>query len=209
MTNCEKCGKQIEDGAVFCSDCLGGLDTQPTKVSEVTTTQNGLEHEIFSFKARSSKIATLKRLFPVLVSGLIVIFGLVSIYADSTSSEVPPMILPSGIMVIGLLIVFLIARSSQQDPFLSLSIGLLILTFGGATVIPEYINVILPIGITFVGLNLVFLLFRHSDRNRLLSLALVIVIVSLGMSMAFPEITTFILAVSFILTGLLILIVNL
>ncbi len=209
MANCEKCGKQIEDGAVFCSTCMGGFDPKPTTVSEVNATQNALEHEVFSFKARSSKLATLKRLLPVIVCGSLVIIGVISIYANSTSSEVPPMILPIGIIIIGLLIVFLIARSSQQDPFLLLSIGLLILTLGVAMVVPEHVNLILPIGITLVGLTLGFLLFRHSDRNRPLPLALVIVIVSLGMSMAFSEITTFILAVSFILTGFLILIVNL
>ncbi|MHA2226402.1 MAG: zinc-ribbon domain-containing protein [Candidatus Hodarchaeales archaeon] len=206
MTNCEKCGKQIEDGAVFCSACLGGFDTKLSTESEVSATQNGLEHDVFSFKARSSRVVALKRLLPVIVCGSIVIIGLGSIYTDSISSEVPPMILHIGIVVIGLLIVFLITRRSQQDPFLSLSISLLILTLGGGMIVPEYFNLILPIGISLVGSSLVFLLLRHSDRNRPLSLALVVVIVSLGMSLAFPEITTLILAVSFILTGFLLLI---
>ncbi|MHA2248164.1 MAG: hypothetical protein ACXADY_24660 [Candidatus Hodarchaeales archaeon] len=209
MVNCEKCGKKIKDGAVFCSACIGGLDTKPTPKSEVKATQNGVKHEVFSFKARSSKLVTLKRLFPVIFCVTTIIIGLFSIYTESSSSEVPHMILPIGIIVIGLLIVFLINRSSQQDPFLSLSVCLLILTLGISMVVPEYVTLILPIGITIVGFILVFLLFRHSDRNRSLSLALGIVIVSLGISMAFPEVTTFILAVSFIITGLLILIVNL
>ncbi|MHA2204147.1 MAG: hypothetical protein ACW991_10705 [Candidatus Hodarchaeales archaeon] len=209
MANCEKCGKQIEYGAVFCSTCMGGLDTKPTIVSEVNTTQNALEHEVFAFKARSSKLATLKRLLPIIICGSIVIIGLVSINADSTSSVVPPIFLPVGMVIIGLLIVFLITRTSQQDPYLFLSIGLLILTLGVAMVVPEYVTLILPIGTTLVGFMLVFLLFRHSDRNRPLLLVLVIVIVSLGMSIAFPEITTFLLAISFILTGSLIFIDNL
>jgi hypothetical protein len=204
MANCEKCGKQIEDGAVFCSACTGVLDIKPTRVRGGNATQDALEHEVFSFKAKSSKFVTLKRLLPVIVCGAMAIIGLVSIIADTTSSEVSPMILSIGTMVIGVLVVILIARRSQQDPFLFLSIGLLILTFGVTKVLPDYGNLIFPIGITLVGFILALLLFRQSDHNRPLSLALVILIVSLGMSMAFPEITTFLLAVSFILTGFLI-----
>ena len=206
MANCEKCGKQIEEGAVFCSACTGVLDIKPTIVKGGRATQNALEHEVFSFKAKSSKLVTLKHLLPVIFCGSMAIIGLVSITADTTSSEASPMILSIGIMVIGVLVVFLIARSSQQDPFLSLSIGLLILTLGGANVLPDYGNLIFSIGITLVGFILVLLLFRHSDHNRPLSLALVIVIVSLGISIAFPELTNFLLAASFILTGFLILI---
>lgn len=211
MANCEKCGKQIKEGTVYCSVCFSGLDTKPTIVSEIDKTKNGLEHEIFSFKARPSKLVKMKRLLPFIFSGFIVIIGLVSIYADLTSSEVPPTILPIGIMMIGLLIVYLITRSSQQDPFLFLSLSILILTLGIAMVVPdpEHVNLILPIGTSLVGLFLVFLLFRHLVRNRALSLALVIIIVSLGISLAFPDSTTFVLAISFILTGLLIFIVKL
>lgn len=209
MTNCEKCGKRIKEGTVYCSVCIRGLDTKLTKVSEIDKTKNGLEHEIFSFKARPSKLVKMKRLLPFIFSGFIVIIGLVSIYADLTSSEVPPTILPIGIMMIGLLIVYLITRSSQQDPFLFLSLSILILTLGIAMVVPEHVNLILPIGTSLVGLFLVFLLFRHLVRNRALSLALVIIIVSLGISLAFPDSTTFVLAISFILTGLLIFIVKL
>jgi hypothetical protein len=203
MANCEKCGKPIEDGAVFCSACMGGFDTSPTRVSEINATQGALEHEVFTFKARSSKLATLWHILPLIICGSIVIVGLVSINTDP-SSEVALIILPIGIVVIGLLIVFLITRNSQQSPFLSLSIGLLILTFGVAMVVPQYINLILPMGTTLVGFMILLLLFRNSNRNRPLLLALVIVIVALGIGIAFPEITTLLLAISLILTGILI-----
>ncbi|MFX0205662.1 MAG: hypothetical protein ACFFDT_06710 [Candidatus Hodarchaeota archaeon] len=203
MANCEKCGKQIENGAVFCSVCMSGFDTKPTRESEINATQSALEHEVFTFKAKSSKLATLWRLIPLIICGSIVIIGLVSINAEP-SSEVPLIILPIGMVVIGLLIVFLISRSSQQDLFLSLSIGLLILTLGVAMVVPQYINLILPMGTTLVGFLFAILLFRNSNHNRPLLLALVIVIAALGIGIAFPEITTLLLAISFILTGILI-----
>jgi len=206
MANCEKCGKRIEDGAVFCTACMSVLDTQPTIVSGVDETQKAVEHEVFSFKARSSKLIILKRLLLIIVCGLMAIIGLVSITADTISPDIPLMILANGIIVIGVMVVFLIVRSSQQDPFLPLSIGLLILTLGGTMVLPEYSNLILSIGLILVGFILVLLLFHHSDRNRPLFLALVIVILSLGMSMAVSEISTFLLGVSFILIGFLILI---
>jgi hypothetical protein len=203
MANCEKCGKKIEDGAVFCSACTGGFDTRPTRVSEINATQSELEHEVFTFKARSSKLASLWRILPLIICGSIVIIGLVSINTDP-SSEVPLIILPIAMVVIGLLIVFLITRSSQQAPFLSLAIGLLILTLGAAMVVPQYINLILPMGTILASLTIVLLLFRNSNRNRPLLLALVIVIVALGIGIAFPEITTLLLAISLILTGILI-----
>lgn len=206
MANCEKCGKRIENGAVFCTACMNVLDTQPTIVNGVDETQQTVSHEVFAFKARSSKLITLKRFLPIIFCGTMVIIGLVSITTDTNYPEIPPMILASGIVVIGVLVVLLIARSSQQDPFLQLSISLLILTLGGTMVLPEYGNLILSIGFILVGFILVLLLYRQSDRNRPLFLAVVIVILSLGMSMAVPEITTFLLGVGFILIGFLILI---
>lgn len=209
MANCEKCGKRIENGAVFCVACQSVLDTQPTIVSGVSESREAVDHAVFSFKARSSKIIALKRLLLILICGSMLIIGLISITSDTISPDISPMILHTGIMVIGVLVLFSIVKSSQQAPFLPLSIGLLIFTLGGTMVLPDYSNLILSIGLILVGFILVFLLFHHSDRNRPLFLALVIVILSLGMSMAVPEISTFLIGVSFILIGSLILIASL
>jgi hypothetical protein len=209
MGNCEKCGKQIAEGAVFCSACTQGFDMKPKTVTKVDTTINGIEHEIFSFKVKRSKLSRMIRLTPIIFSIFYILVGLIAIFPGLISPEEASIILPVGIMILSLLIVYLISRGSQQDNSLFLSLVLVILTFGTTVLVPEYINIILPIGTSLVGLSLVFFLFRHTGRNRVLFLVLMIVIVSLGIGMAFPDYITTLLAVACILSGFLVFLVKL
>ncbi len=209
MGNCEKCGKQIDEGAVFCSACTHGFAAKPMIATKVDTTENGVEHEIFSFKVKPSKLSRLIRLMPIIFSISYILIGLIAIFPNVISPEETSIILPVGLMILGLLILYPISKGSQQDYSLFFSLGLIILTFGIAMVIPDYINLILSFGTMLVGLSLVFLLFRHSDRNRVLLLVLMIVIVSLGIGMVLPDYISIILAVTCILSGLLVFLVKL
>ncbi|MFX0210785.1 MAG: hypothetical protein ACFFDT_32700 [Candidatus Hodarchaeota archaeon] len=208
MANCEKCGKQIAEGAVFCSACTHGFEVKPRVVPEIDTIKDDVEHEIFSFKVKRSKLSRLIHLLPIFFSISYILVGLIVLFPDLVSPEEASIILPVMIMILGFLIVYRIYRGSQQDYSLFLSLTLVILTFGTAMLVPEYINLILPIGTMLVGLFLVFFLFRHSGRNRVLFLVLTIVIVSLGISMVFPDYITIILAASCILSGLLVFLVK-
>ncbi|MFX1282559.1 MAG: hypothetical protein ACFFB5_02855 [Promethearchaeota archaeon] len=209
MGNCEKCGKQIEDGAVFCVACTQSFAVKSRIQPKNDMTKEDLDHEVFSFKVKRSKLSRLIRLLPIVFSIFYILLGVSAIIPDLISPEEASIILPVVIMILGLLIVYLISRASEQDYSLFISLALVILTFGTALLVPEYIDLILPIGITLVGLPLVFFLFRQTGRNRALFLVLLIVIVSLGIGIVFPDNITTLLAITCILSGFLVFLVKL
>ena len=52
MANCEKCGKSIADGVVFCDDCSkGGISMKNQPIHSTTEILHD-DHELFSFKGK-------------------------------------------------------------------------------------------------------------------------------------------------------------
>ncbi|MFX1247884.1 MAG: hypothetical protein ACFFBQ_10905 [Promethearchaeota archaeon] len=209
MAYCEKCGKQIEEGAVFCSTCTHGFDATSGIVTQDDMIKDSVEHEIFSFKPKHTRLSKVIRIIPIILSIFYIVVGLIGLFTELIPPEQIPTLLSVGIIILGFLIVYQLSRGSQQNYSIFISLMIVILTLGITIVFPEYINLILPIGTTAIGFIIVILLLWHSNRNRVLSLVLIIIIVSLGISIAFPDYTSIMLAMGCILSGLLTLFVKL
>lgn len=201
MGFCEKCGKSIEEGKVFCDECAGDLKMSSTREKE---TEIVLDHEVFSFKGKhSSKLYRLMRVLPFIVGGIAVLFGLVTLFSDSLNLEIPSLVLPSVLIIVGLIVIYLIFRRSDQDYSIFIGLTILIFTFGGVLIVSEYSHLIFPIGSALVGLILVFFMIRYSKRHYTLFLELAIVILALASAIVLTDYATIIIAVSLILVGLL------
>ncbi|MFX0183534.1 MAG: hypothetical protein ACFE95_10675 [Candidatus Hodarchaeota archaeon] len=205
MGFCEKCGKSIEEGKVFCDECASDLKVSTTFETTAKETEIVLDHEVFSFKGKhSSKLYKLMRVLPFIVGVFVILIGLVTLYSDSLNLEIPSYVLSSIIVIVGLFVVFLIFRRSEQDYSIFLGLVILIFTFGGVLIFSDYSHLIFPIGSALVGLVLVFFLIRYSKRHYTLFLELAIVILALTSAIVLTDYATIIIAVSFVLIGLLV-----
>jgi hypothetical protein len=203
MSNCEKCGKLIEDGAVFCKSCTSGFD-EIYKEEKVDTTEVGIERELFSYKRKHSSIMARVVLgMPIILGFLVIILGIVFIIPDFGYSDDYSVILPTVITILSLLVIIQLYRRVHQYPSLFLVLTIFILTTGACIAFPEFTSQLLSVGATLSVLIVVIFIFQQYSRKRVLFINLALAILAFGATIIFPEYGNLILASCLILVGFL------
>lgn len=204
MANCEKCGKLIENGAVFCTACITRFERGYASITASGATEIGLDHEVFSFKRKhSSLIAKVYLGFPIILGILVVIIGVVFILPDFGYLDEYHIILPIVATILILLFITQIYMHVRQYLLLFLAMSLFILTSGLAITFPDYSSLLISIGATLFALIVVVFISRKSSQKKVLFIDLALIIFAIGASVAVPLYSTLILASCLVLVGLL------
>ena len=204
MANCEKCGKLIADGLVFCDDC--SKDEIKTKEEVKLQTSDLLhdDHELFSFKRQHrSNIVLMMRIFPIVLGLLTIAIGILSLFPDIVDFTLPQNLLIILVTLLCILYIIRISRQSKLPMSLFLVLISLSLAFGGAAVFPENSSLIIVIGAIFSILVLTFSIFKNYKGKLIPLIALTVLFCSVGLGVVFPEHLVLILGVSLIVTGIL------
>ncbi|MHA1968565.1 MAG: hypothetical protein ACW964_12255 [Candidatus Hodarchaeales archaeon] len=202
MSNCEKCGKLIENGAVFCTACTTYFDKGKASVTASGATEIGLDHEVFSFKRKhSSLIAKVYLGFPIILGILVVLIGIVFIIPDFEYLDENTIILPIMTSMLSLLVITQIYRHLRRYPLLFLAMFIFILTSGLAITFTDYSSLLLSIGATFFVLIVVIFLSQQSSKKKVLFIDLALIILAIGASVAVPLYSDLILASCLVLVG--------
>jgi hypothetical protein len=201
MGFCDKCGKLIEDGMVFCKKCSSIINGKDSPSSVSSTAGFGEDHEIFTFKARSSMWVRLTQFLPYLIGIIIFFIGVLPFFLNSLDISLYLPLFSIGAIILGVLVVFLISRRSDQNPTYFLALILLLLTLGGMQIFPDYTQIIFPLGVIISCLFLIFPIFREKTRKISYLFAVLIIISALGSNILFPAYTLIIFQITFILSG--------
>ncbi|MFX0084873.1 MAG: hypothetical protein ACFFAU_04300 [Candidatus Hodarchaeota archaeon] len=203
MGNCEKCGKIIEDGAVFCKSCTGDFNAKHIQ-KKADTAELGIEAELFSYKRKHSTFRARFILgFPIILGLLVIVLGITFIIPDFGNFEENSIILPIVITLLSLLIIVQLYRRIKQYPSLFLILTLFILTTGTTIAFPELSNLLLSIGATLSVLIVVTFIFQQYGQKKVLFINLTLMILAFGATIVFPDYSTLILASCLILAGFL------
>jgi hypothetical protein len=205
MANCERCGKLIADGVVFCDNCSSGGATRKTNVISPTTNVLHDDHELFSFKGQhSSNIVTIMKIIPILIGLFSILLGSIFLFPDLVDIAIPPMILPVVVTFLGIIYIFRLSRQSKISSYVFLILMVITITMGSALVFPEYTSLIFAIGTMIESFILIYTVFRRFKKNKIPIFTVTLIIVSIGAGVAFPDYLLTILPVVLVITGVLI-----
>lgn len=204
MGFCEKCGKSIEDGLVFCNKCSGIIDQKLSSVSSVT--EIGEDHEIFTFRARSSKWVRLTQFLPYLIGIAISLVGILPFFIEPLDSSLYLPLFTIGAIIVGFLVIFLLLRRSKQSIAYFFALIVLILTLGGTQILSDYNQIIFPLGVILSCFLLILPSFREKTQRISYLIVILITIIALGGSILFSTYAIIIFQIAFILSGVIIII---
>lgn len=203
MGNCEKCGKKIEEGAVFCKSCTSDFNSKHIQ-KKADTAELGIEAELFSYKRKHSTIKARVIIgFPIIFGFLVIILGIIFIIPDFVNLEENSIILPIVITILSLLIIVQLYRRIKKYPSLFLILTLFILTTGTTIAFPELSSLLLSIGATLSVLIVVTFIFQQYGQKKVLFINLTVMILAFGATIVFPDYSNIILASCLILAGFL------
>ncbi|MHA1513281.1 MAG: hypothetical protein ACTSRJ_04395 [Candidatus Hodarchaeales archaeon] len=204
MANCEKCGKEIEEGLAFCDDCSSGIDRK-TKANFSTTDLLHDDHELFSFKGQhNSNIVRIKKILPYLLGLSSIILGSLFLFPDLIEITIPSELLPVVVTILGVIYIVRLRGRSQISSSIFLVLIVMTMTMGSVLVFPDNISLIFPLGITIASLVLIYNIFRNYKGNKIPIFTVTLIIVSIGAGVAFPEHLFTVLPIFLILSGVLI-----
>ncbi|NHJ02886.1 MAG: hypothetical protein EAX86_12185 [Candidatus Heimdallarchaeota archaeon] len=210
MTNCEKCGKPIRDGLVFCDTCAGRLETKkPLEARSSTSIAASIidDDTIFTYKRKhSSNIVRIYRILPYLFTLIAVIIGVDLLNPDLIPIAIVPEASVLALVFLGLIFILILYRGSKQERYIYLSMLLLVLTIGTGTLLPELQGYIFTVGILLVGVSLVYRILTKINKDIGLNLGLIIIIFILSLAILFPDFSSIILAVGVFLSSIFLLI---
>ena len=208
MGNCEKCGKPISDGLVFCDSCAGILDAKtPLKSSSSPTPSIMDDDPIFTYKRKhSSNIVRIYRLLPYLLA---LLFGIMAI--DILSPELIPLeIIPEfsiiALIFLGFIFIFVLYRESKQEKYVYLSLFLLVITIGLSVLLPDMQIYVFTFGLVLVGISLVYRILIKINRDIGLNLGIITILFTLSLAILFPTASSLIFAGGLILSSIFLLI---
>jgi hypothetical protein len=204
MANCEKCGKEIEEGLAFCDDCSSVIDRK-TKANSSTTDLLHDDHELFSFKGQhNSNIVRIMKILPYLLGLSSIILGSLFLFPDLIGITIPSELLPVVVTILGVIYIVRLSRRSQISSSIFLVLIVMTMTMGSVLVFPDNISLIFPLGITIASLVLIYNIFRNYKGNKIPIFTVTLIIVSIGAGVAFPEHLFTVLPIFLILSGVLI-----
>ena len=205
MANCERCGKIIPDGVVFCDDCSTGGISRSTR--SVTSTPDVLhdDHELFKFKGKhSSNIVRIMKIIPILVGLCAITLGVIILFPDLVDVSIPPPLLPSFVTFLGVIYFFRLSRQSKVTSWMFLVLVVITITMGSTLIFPEFNSQIFAIGITIASVILIYIVFRNYKGSKIPVLSVTLIIASIGVGIALPELLLVVLPISLVISGLLI-----
>ena len=205
MANCEKCGKLIPDGGVFCDDCSTGGISRRTKSTPSTPDLLHDDHELFKFKGQhSSNIVRIMKLIPILIGLSSIFLGAITLFPDLVDITIPSSLLSIFVTFLGVIYLFRLSRQSRVTSWMILVLIVITITMGSVLAFPEYNLQIFAIGITIASIALIYTVFRNYKGNKIPVLSVTLIITSIGIGIAFPELLLVILPVVLVISGLLI-----
>ena len=204
MANCEKCGKEIDDGLAFCKDCSRGIDRK-TKVISSSTDILHDDHELFSFKGQhTSNIVRIMKVLPYLLGLSSIILGSLFLFPNLADITIPSTVLPVVVTFLGVIYIVRLSRQSQMSSSIFLVLIVIILSMGSVLAFPEYISQIFGIGITLASFFAIFPVFRDYKGNKVPVFATTLIFASIGAGVAFPEHLLTVLPIILVISGILI-----
>jgi hypothetical protein len=205
MANCERCGKMIPDGVVFCDDCSTGGISRRTK--PITSTPDVLhdDHELFKFKGKhSSNIVRIMKIIPIMIGLCAIILGIIILFPDLVEITIPPPLLPIFVTFLGVIYLFRLSRQSKVTSWMFLVLVVITITMGSTLIFPDFDSQIFAIGITIASVILIYTVFRKYKGNIIPVISVTLIITSIGVGIAFPELLLVVLPITLVISGLLI-----
>ncbi|WP_455462869.1 hypothetical protein [Candidatus Hodarchaeum mangrovi] len=209
MTNCEKCGKLIEAGAVFCESCkpYKSRSVPPTLSEEKIV--SSFEHEIFSYKPKHSSLwVKFARFFPFIISIVFIIIGIYSFLDTSGQILVLNEIYLSLFIITGIFILLYSKKRYKIDYNVIISLCILVVVLGGIVLFPEYAILLFSLGFILIGIFSLFPVVITKKRSIFFVLTILSVIIILSLVITFPSQVNIIFPIGAIAVGFEILILR-
>ena len=205
MANCERCGKTIPDGVVFCDDCSTGGISRRTKSTPSTPDLLHDDHELFKFKGQhSSNIVRIMKLIPILIGLSSIFLGAITLFPDFVDITIPSSFLPIFVTFLGVIYLLKLSRQSRVTSWMFLVLVIIVITMGSTLTFPDYDTQIFAIGITVASIIFIYTVFRNYKGNKIPVLSVTLIITSIVIGIAFPELLLVFLPVVLVISGVLI-----
>jgi hypothetical protein len=205
MANCERCGKPIPDGVVFCDDCSTGGISRRTKPTPSTPDLLHDDHELFTFKGKhSSNIVRIMKIIPILIGLFSIFLGAILLFPDLADISIPPILLPLFATFLASVYLLRLSRQSRVTSWMFLVLAVIVITMGTALAFPDYDSQIFAIGITVASVLFIYTVFRNYKGNKIPVLSMTLIIASIGIGITLPELLLVVLPITLIISGLLI-----
>lgn len=209
MAKCEKCGKEVPEGTIYCGSCALLLD--PTTLKKQKTDMKAISDEkLFEFKrTRKSRWLFLFRIIPIMIGLVGVISGSVTILHDVFTITIPFYLIPGLVTIYMIISMLWIGRKAKLDKTLMLAAFSLFLSLGFLALSMEFVfepvnlqlNVAI-LGILLASMTLILNFFRSSKRNYTLFGALIVGVLTLTIGILLELFRNTIFAVGVIISGI-------
>lgn len=211
MAKCEKCGKEVPSGTIYCGSCALLLD--PTTLKKPITDMKTISDEkLFKFKRiQKSKWLFLFRIIPIMIGVVGVILGSVTLLNNVFTITIPFYLIPGLVTIYMLISMLWIGRKAKLEKTLMLVAFSLFLSLGTLALSMEFafepVNlqlIVAILGILLASMTLILNFFRSSKRNYTLFGALIVGVLTLTIGILLELIRNTIFAVGVIISGIFI-----
>ena len=209
MTNCERCGKLIEPGAVFCESCKAAVSRSVPPTVPEQKTASSFEHEIFSYKPKHSSLwVRFVRFLPFFICIGFIIIGIYSFLDTSGQISFLNEIYMSLFVLTGIFLLLYARKRYKIDYNVIISLGILLVFLGGIILFPDYTSLLFTLGFTLVGIFLLFPVIKAKKRSLITVITILSLITSLGLGIIFPVQVNIIFPIGIIIIGIEILVLR-